>query len=63
MVVVGKDYGSSIDAGVPRVTHEMAVHAVRIIMGAAHDADDARFLVGALGFPKEFLREAKRAVN
>jgi len=59
MVDFGKDYGSSLDAGVPRVTKGMLIHAIRVVFGMARDADDARFLAEVLGFPSDALEEAR----
>jgi hypothetical protein len=60
MVDVGKSYGAAIDVGIPRVTREMAIRAVRVTYAAALDVADARLLSEALGFDLDLLMEARR---
>jgi hypothetical protein len=44
----------------PTVTPEMMARAVRVVVGAAHDARDAEVLCAALGFTRQDLADARR---
>jgi len=55
----GKDYRAISDASVPTVEEGAMVAAIRVVLGYARDADDARLLVAAFGFPRESLMSAR----
>lgn len=46
----------------PTVTPEMLAQAVRVVLGAAHDARDALVLCEALGFTRQDLSDARGTI-
>lgn len=59
MVNIGKSYNTATDVPAPQLTQADLVHAVKVVCGLAWNADDAKFLLAALGVDRETLIEAR----
>jgi hypothetical protein len=59
---IGREYRPG-DVAIPPVTPAMMAAAVRIVLGASRDAEDAGVLLAALGFTRADLAESRAGRN
>jgi hypothetical protein len=62
MGAMGREYRAG-DVPVPPVTPQMLAAAIRVVLGAALDADDAEVLTGALGITRDDLVAVRTGQN